>query len=240
MIYFSVKKSVISILTIALVVMGVPVQNVEAAVTEAPVESEEPADTPAPLGDNEYEVVMSYVSGTESGHTDWADQGWNVDSVVVDMDNLKDSYELSYMVVSDSKYLGMGMLDVPKITDARQVAEFGGFFKLVPTAVKVNETEYAIDYNVNSTCYKDGNAAKGMRWNLVNEYNNYCTYDAEADEFVYVLDDEGETASVNNIPDPINVKAGDKVSYIFKVSKEAPVESEEPADTPASWATGLL
>ena len=83
------------------------------------------------------------------------------------MDNLKDSYELSYMVVSDSKYLGM--VDVPKITDARQVAEFGGFFKLVPTAIKVNDTEYAIDYNVNSICYKDGHADKDMRWNFVNE-----------------------------------------------------------------------
>ena len=191
-----------------------------ATVTKAPVESEEPVDTPAPLGDNEYEVVMSYVSGTESGHADWADQGFDVDSIVVDMDNLKDSYELSYMVVSDSKYLGMGMLDVPKITDARQVAEFGGFFKLVPTAVKVNETEYAIDYNVNSTCYykyyKDGNAAKGMRWNLVNEYNYYCKYDEDADEFVDIINDKGLKFTSVNIPDPINVNAGDKVSYIFK------------------------
>ena len=228
MIYFSVKKSVISILTIALVVMGVPVQNVEAAVTEAPVESEEPVDTPAPLGDNEYEVVMSYCSGTESGHTDWADLGLNVDSVVVDMDNLKDSYELSYKATADSAYLGMGMLEVPKITDAKQVAEFGGFFKLVPTAVKVNETEYAIDYNVNSTCYRDGKAANGMRWNLVNECNNYCTYDAEADEFVDILNDEGDATPVNNVPNPINVKKGDTVSYVFTVENVA-TDTEETA-----------
>ncbi|MCR5587529.1 MAG: Ig-like domain-containing protein, partial [Lachnospiraceae bacterium] len=120
-----------------------------------------------------------------------------------------------------------GMLDVPKITDARQVAEFGGFFKLVPTAIKVNDTEYAIDYNVNSTCYIDGDAANGMRWNLVNEYNNYCTYDAEADEFVDVLNDEGETTPVNNVPDPINVKAGERVSYIFEVHIETATEPEE-------------
>ena len=180
---------------------------------------------------------MSYCSGTESGHTDWADQGWNADSVVVDMDNLKDSYELSYKATADSAYLGMGMLEVPKITDAKQVAEFGGFFKLVPTAVKVNDTEYAIDYNVNSTCYKDGVAANGMRWNLVNEYNNYCTYDAEADEFADVLDDEGEKTPVNNVPDPINVKAGDTVSYVFTVENVATASEETAAPATDSAVT---
>ncbi|MCR5585952.1 MAG: hypothetical protein K6F77_00275 [Lachnospiraceae bacterium] len=248
------KKALSALLAAALVVTGAPVQNAQA---------EEPTEASTDkLGDNEYKVVMTYCSGLTSGHVDWGeetgDQGWDCDSVVVDMDNLKESYELSYKAAKDAPYLGMGIIEVPKITDATQVAEFGGFFKLVPTAIKVNDTKYAIDYNVNSTCYKDGKAANGMRWNLVNEYNSYCTYDAEADKFVDIVNDEdhstvsssagvSNSTTVNNVPDKINVTAGDTVSYVFTVenvetaSEETDVTSEsavssEPAvtDTPES------